>query len=178
MVGVINPANGTSLDKQREAAKDAPFQLLPGEPWPAENNTPGTGTTISPPLSFPSIVSHDHRPSKSVLVGAIGGPILLLSVVGIISFSFRYLKLYMNNFKDEEHGDTLGEGTDGCSQPVKTNAPDTHGVSPAITIHFSDETVGEKSLIAIERPAISSNQPALAELEGDLPKIPELSALS
>lgn len=49
MVGVINPNGTTSLQKQKQLAKDASFMLLPGEPFPneAEDPFPTTSTTPS-----------------------------------------------------------------------------------------------------------------------------------
>jgi hypothetical protein len=35
MVGVVNPAKGTFVETQRGAAKNASFELLPGQPWPS-----------------------------------------------------------------------------------------------------------------------------------------------
>jgi hypothetical protein len=48
MVGVINPANGTSIDAQSEAARSAPYQLSPGQGWPAEGQVSGSTQTGRP----------------------------------------------------------------------------------------------------------------------------------
>src|ERR1700722_6774591 len=43
MVGTINPGKGESIIKQKQAAANAPFQLLPGQDWPAEEAQPTFG---------------------------------------------------------------------------------------------------------------------------------------
>jgi hypothetical protein len=50
MVGVINPADGQSIDTQKSAAINADYQLVPGQSWPAEGSSPGLqpNSTSSP----------------------------------------------------------------------------------------------------------------------------------
>jgi len=58
MVGVINPNATTSLENQKELAKESSFMLLPGQPWPDESEDPFTTTTSSPTsTSTPSATS-------------------------------------------------------------------------------------------------------------------------
>lgn len=45
MVGVINPNATTSLQYQKQLAKDSSFMLTPGQPWPDEAEDPFTTTT-------------------------------------------------------------------------------------------------------------------------------------
>lgn len=48
MVGTINPNATTSLQNQKQLAKDSTFMLTPGESWPDEQEDPFTTTTSSP----------------------------------------------------------------------------------------------------------------------------------
>jgi hypothetical protein len=88
MVGVINPANGTSIDIQKQAAISAPFQLVPGEAWPAEGTTIGSETvpaSASPSMS-PAKVKH-HLSG-----GAIAGiAIALIIFVGTAAALFYFI---------------------------------------------------------------------------------------
>jgi hypothetical protein len=91
MVGVINPNFTQTLDKQIVAAKDAPFQVKPGDPIPAEGTTTvhTTPTTVHTypatvhtyPTASPSAApeSHNHSLSVGAIAGiAIGGVAFLV----------------------------------------------------------------------------------------------------
>lgn len=52
MVGVVNPNATTSLQNQKQLAKDSSFMLTPGQPWPAESEDPFT--TTAAPTAAPS----------------------------------------------------------------------------------------------------------------------------
>ena len=54
MVGVINPNASTSLVTQKELAKESTFLLLPGEPWPAEDENPFGNAASSSATSTPA----------------------------------------------------------------------------------------------------------------------------
>lgn len=54
MVGVINPNASTSLVTQKQLAKESTFMLLPGEPWPSEDDNPFTTSASSSAVSFPT----------------------------------------------------------------------------------------------------------------------------
>jgi len=55
MVGVINPNASTSLVLQKQLAANSSFMLLPGQPWPAEEEDPfATTTTAAPSTTAPS----------------------------------------------------------------------------------------------------------------------------
>jgi hypothetical protein len=51
MIGVINPAYGSSIEIQKQAAINAPFQLLPGDVWPAEGSATSSAAVPSPSAS-------------------------------------------------------------------------------------------------------------------------------
>lgn len=83
MVGVINPNASTSLQQQKQDAKDSSFMLLPGEPWPSEANDPFTTTasTHAPTTTSTSApaatTSSSHLHSHSGLSGgAIAGIVI------------------------------------------------------------------------------------------------------
>ena len=67
MVGVINPAFGSTIEIQKQAAFNADFQLLPGDAWPAE----GSATSSAPTL--PSSTSIVGESKAGITSGAIAG---------------------------------------------------------------------------------------------------------
>ncbi|KAF2452332.1 hypothetical protein BDY21DRAFT_294880 [Lineolata rhizophorae] len=71
MVGVINPANGTSVDIQRQAAQTASFQFFPGEPWPVEGST-ASGSTLKPSA---------HHLSGGVIARVVIGVIVFIGMI-------------------------------------------------------------------------------------------------
>ena len=54
MVGVINPNASTSLVTQKQLAKESTFMLLPGEPWPAEDENPFQTSASSSAVPSPT----------------------------------------------------------------------------------------------------------------------------
>jgi hypothetical protein len=146
MVGVINPANGTSIDKQKRAAMNASFQLLPGEAWPAESvsgteipaisssqipsssPSPAISSQIASsiiPSSSPllaSSTSHDHLSRDAIIAVTIGTlTAILLVAAGLLSF-IRLSKTKKSN---------IGKGT----EPENHDAPNTTRYLPC-----SDDT--------------------------------------
>lgn len=84
MVAAINPADGTSIDQQKKAAIAAPYQLEPGQPWPAESaSSISTTRTVSEPSASAaqsSLASHAHTNTMS-------GGVIAAIVVGTALFA-------------------------------------------------------------------------------------------
>jgi hypothetical protein len=73
MVGVINPNATTSLQAQKQAAKDSTFMLLPGEKWPDESTDPMAGETSSTTSSTPSSTADSSSSSSTESSSSAGG---------------------------------------------------------------------------------------------------------
>lgn len=69
MVGVINPAYGSSIEIQKQAAVNAPFQLLPGDVWPAEGSA--TSSAAVPPSSTSTVDGTKAEISNGAIAGIV-----------------------------------------------------------------------------------------------------------
>ncbi|ETI25115.1 hypothetical protein G647_04487 [Cladophialophora carrionii CBS 160.54] len=89
MVGVINPNASVSLDTQKQYAADSDFALLPGEPWPDENDP--TSVSAPPATATPeSSDSHHSTLSTGAIAGiAVGGAAVVIAVAALIFFCGR-----------------------------------------------------------------------------------------
>jgi hypothetical protein len=63
MVGVINPNASTSLVTQKQLAGESTFMLLPGEPWPEEDENPFS--TSAPSSSATSTPTATNAPAET-----------------------------------------------------------------------------------------------------------------
>ena len=94
MVGVINPNATTPLGPQQQNAKDSTFMLLPGQPWPSEEQDPftttgaaATSTPTSTSSSAPAATtsassSHSH---SGLSGGAIAGIAIGAAAVALLA---------------------------------------------------------------------------------------------
>jgi hypothetical protein len=93
MVGVINPANGTSIDRQKQAAISAPFQLLPGEAWPAEGVNIGSETVPASALPSTSPAAElKHHLSGGAIAGIVIAVTILVGIAGALFYFFGRLR--------------------------------------------------------------------------------------
>jgi len=86
MVGVINPNASTSLQKQFEAAVNAPYELAPGQAFPSEgggsmNNTTPTGSSSSS--------GGTHLSGGAIAGIVIGGIVVLVLALALFYFVGR-----------------------------------------------------------------------------------------
>jgi hypothetical protein len=102
MVGVINPTNGTSIDKQIQSAMGAKLMLTPGQSWPAEGTQPGSANTTSS-ASAPNAtntntpgITHNHKLSA----GAIAGISIAAAAVVLLCAALCYFVGRSNSYKD------------------------------------------------------------------------------
>lgn len=87
MVGVINPNATQTLDKQIIAAKEASYQLKPGDPIPAEGTGSLIGTaTAAPTSSSSNNGSHGHSLSGGAIAGIVVGAVAFLVVCAALFF--------------------------------------------------------------------------------------------
>ncbi|KIV98312.1 uncharacterized protein PV09_09842, partial [Verruconis gallopava] len=108
MVGVINPAEGQSIDTQKSAAISAEYQLLPGQSWPAEGTSPG-----SQPSSTSSVSKNleSQKVSGSAIAGIVIG--ILLAIVLTVAMVFVIRRAKQGNAqKDPEDSMSLTERDD------------------------------------------------------------------
>lgn len=85
MVGVINPNASTSLQQQKDDAKDSSFMLLPGQPWPAEANNPfstGSAPTSTPTPTATSAPAATSSSSSSHSSSGLSGGAIAGIVIG------------------------------------------------------------------------------------------------
>jgi hypothetical protein len=83
MVGVVNPGKGDSIEKQKQAAVvKAAFQLLPGQPWPAEDAQPSSAVANS-------TASHGSGLSSGTIAGIVLA-VLLPIILAAAFFVFRF----------------------------------------------------------------------------------------
>jgi hypothetical protein len=93
-VGAVNPASGQSIDTQISAAKNAEFQLSPGQTYPAEGSQP------SPASSSASTKSNSTK-SQRISGGAIAGIVIgiILIVAALATATALLLPFFMRRFK-------------------------------------------------------------------------------
>jgi hypothetical protein len=177
MVGVINPANGTSIDEQRQAAISAPYQLLPGEAWPAEGGAIGSEVDVASPSPSTRAVESLNQPlSRGAIAGIFTGAIILV-VIGAALFYFigrsKASKDVMEHTSVEASSNegprSLASVVNTIPQSFTTNLPNElwSPVSPVSTgryLSLSEET----SHLPAGHPAFGiCSQMMMYELEGD-----------
>ncbi|KIX07483.1 uncharacterized protein Z518_02136 [Rhinocladiella mackenziei CBS 650.93] len=122
MVGVINPNATTSLETQKQLAKDSTFMLLPGEPWPDERENPFI-TTSSAPTSSPTAAATNSVAASSATsepdsssgrhlilsAGAIAGIVIGASALTLAAAGLLYMcsrKSRRESLKQDDGPDT------------------------------------------------------------------------
>lgn len=99
MVGVINPAKNTSLAKQFSAAVNADYQLNPGDPFPAEGETPtATGTPI-PADDGDNHGHHGNHLSGGAIAGIVVGVVAAVVLGGLVLYFCGKSRAYSELFK-------------------------------------------------------------------------------
>ncbi|KAH8726685.1 hypothetical protein GQ44DRAFT_771062 [Phaeosphaeriaceae sp. PMI808] len=108
MIGVINPAEGQSIDTQKSAAINADYQLLPGQSWPAEGSSPG----LQPNLTFPpSKNSKSQKVSGGAIAGIVIGILLAIVLTAALIFVARRARQRNGPKNTEEDSMSIGEQT-------------------------------------------------------------------
>lgn len=127
MVGVINPLESQSIDKQIAAAKTAKYQLAPGEALPVEGAS-STATATPSASSTPTV-------HKSLGGGAIAGIVIGgLAVLAIAAALFYFMgrsKTYKDMFKASRGGSDHPGGQSESGDRVGPWKPGPHGTAAA-----------------------------------------------
>jgi hypothetical protein len=118
MVGVINPNELVSLEKQKQAAIKAPFQLAPGEPWPAEGVKPGAETASVTGLNQPTTTalngntghSDHHSLSGGAIAGIVIGGVVVLALAAALFYFIGRSKTYKDMWKGHK-SETAGNAS-------------------------------------------------------------------
>ncbi|KAL2130101.1 hypothetical protein VTI74DRAFT_6902 [Chaetomium olivicolor] len=107
MIGVINPNATQTLDAQLEAAKNATYQLAPGEPFPTES-----------PIPKPTPGSDNHGLSKGAIAGIVIGAVAVL----ILGATLIYLCGRRGGF-DKAYRRSVALPTTGAAAPAAPASP-------------------------------------------------------
>ena len=124
MVGVVNPNATTSLQNQKDLAKDSTFMLTPGQSWPDESEDPFTTTGSAAPTSSPTSTStsssgastnnnaesdsHKSSLSAGAIAGiAIGGAAVALAAAALLFLCGRKSR---RQPRATQHDDRPGTG--------------------------------------------------------------------
>ncbi|KAK4185970.1 hypothetical protein QBC35DRAFT_502514 [Podospora australis] len=97
MVGVINPNATFTLDAQIASAKEAQYQLEPGEPFPSETSKPRPSTSTSPapagtdPAASGNTDNNASTGSSSLSSGAIAGIAIGAAAVVLLAGALLFL---------------------------------------------------------------------------------------
>ena len=125
MVGVINPNSSVSLENQYQAAIAAPYQLAPGQSFPAEGGGPTTNTSTSAQSS--TAASSNGSPSNSHLSGgAIAG-----IAVGAIAVLLLAAALFYFVGRSKTYHDLLGHKASSTQEGQCSQTSDMGPWSPA-----------------------------------------------
>ena len=102
MVGVINPNDTQTLDKQIIAAKEATFQVKPGDPIPGEATSSLLGPTASSNPSSSGNGSHGHTLSGGAIAGIVVGGVAFLAICAALFFYVGRTKSLKEVIKHKE----------------------------------------------------------------------------
>jgi len=183
MVGVVNPANGTSIRIQIAAAQNATLMLGPGQSWPAEGTRPGS-VTYTPPVVTPS---SKPNPDKTLSGKALAGIAIATIVVILLCVAVYFFILRSNNMHQirEQSEVTELQADDIIPEPEQRNLHFNTPAAPSgdLTEHILMSPLSEapthfdeKSFEVGGHPAFRSfsNQGTTYELAGDHPTVAEL----
>ncbi|KAE9969420.1 hypothetical protein EG328_006868 [Venturia inaequalis] len=181
MVGVINPAEGQSIDTQKSAAINADYQLVPGQSWPAEGSSPSSQPNSTSP---PSKNSKSQKVSGGAIAGIVIGILLATVLTAALVFFVRRTR-QRNAPKNPEDSLSLTERdaeeqTVPVSMEFEPATPRTQNdlVSPISPppqrkksiLHFYKYPFAEKPLVAPKgHPALRSGggRNTTSEFEGE-----------
>lgn len=153
MVGAINPTDEQSLADQILSAKNADYQLLPGEKIPSE-----ASETLSAPRATatgdPGYGEHhgsSHKLSAGAIAGIVVGGVVFLAICAALFFYVGRAKslkeAVARNDEAQKHASMPPSGPDGYGAPGMAAAPGSpfspntsmYGVPPGYSQHVEGE---------------------------------------
>lgn len=161
MIGVVNPNATHTLDAQLAAAREAPYQLAPGEPFPTETPSPRPPPSPSPPPPPPpggdGAAALGAGPIAGIAIG--GTAVVLLAAVVIYlcgrrgGFDKAYRKMVgFSNFGGGVGGggavvppdvlEARGGGGGGGGYPANPKSPSPAPMSTMMPVFDPSAVVG------------------------------------
>ena len=131
MVGVINPNSSVSLANQYQAAVAAPYELAPGQPFPAEGSGTPTSAPSSPAANPTNTASSSHLSGGAIAGIAIGAIFVLLLAAALFYFvgrskTYRDILGGKGSSAPGGHGSQMGDlGPWSPAGPMSPRVPDT-----------------------------------------------------
>ena len=125
MVGVINPNDTQTLDKQIESARDATFQVKPGDPIPAEASSSLVGPATPTQSTSSSNSSHGHTLSGGAIAGIVVGGIAFLVMCAALFFYVGRTKSLKEVIKHKEATTSPNPNNGGFGGPQSPGYPPT-----------------------------------------------------
>ncbi|KAF2443834.1 hypothetical protein P171DRAFT_45194 [Karstenula rhodostoma CBS 690.94] len=122
MVGVINPNDTQTLQKQIDSAKEATFQVKPGDPVPAEASASLHASATAAPPSTPT--PHGHILSGGAIAGIVVGGVAFLALCAALFF-------YVGRTKSLKEVIKHRESTIQSPAPTNSHFPHSPGYPPA-----------------------------------------------
>lgn len=129
MIGVINPNSTQTFAKQLEAAKEATFQVKPGDPVPAEGTQSLHATGTAAPSNNASNSNHHHN---SLGAGAIAG-----IVVGAVAFLALCAALFFYVGRAKSLKEVIKYKDANENRPTDSPFPQSPGFAPSTTGPYS-----------------------------------------
>jgi len=146
MVGVINPNELVSLQKQKDAAISAPYELAPGQPWPAEGASVGAETATVSGYSQPTSTSANgqnqgshHSLSGGAIAGIVIGGVVVLALAAALFYFVGSNKTYKDVLK-ANRSDGQGPGMSQAGDNVGSWTPVPAG-NPASSTAYADHRI-------------------------------------
>ncbi|OMP85334.1 hypothetical protein BK809_0004004 [Diplodia seriata] len=143
MVGVVNPNKSTSLEVQKQKAKDSAFALSPGEKFPDEGASSSvlSGAASATATSKTTATAAAGEHSSSLSGGAIAGIVIgAIAVIGIMAALFFFVG------RNKSLKENVGRQSGPMSPHAAAGSPSMFqspvGMYPQSTPHFQRTNMG------------------------------------
>ncbi|KAE9989856.1 hypothetical protein EG327_002158 [Venturia inaequalis] len=161
MVGVINPLESQSIDKQIASAKKAAYQLAPGEALPIEGASSTSASTSTPTsTSSASHPAHKSTLSAGAIAGIVIGALAILAIAAALFYFMGRSKTYKDMFASSRHGNGsehpgVPQSEMGMSDRVGPWNPGPTGAAAAGAAPYQDNPNGSVSGLGSQDHRIS-----------------------